>query len=533
MKYTLSLSFLLLLFLTPILGNSQNNCSPHDHPANDIRSKGFMDAGGQTIANDFQLSANTTNFSLEQIEANLWTEDGEIASIDVVFFNNDNGHPGLVLGDTISNVVPTSQIVIDQEEDFDIRRVVLDLPQAIDFEGTGTEPVKYWIQLIAHASILGKRVGWEINGVEVEGEGVNYSNPAINYWLVNETWDGVFTLNGVCTLAEGCLIPENVAASNIETNQATIVWNGWPEAESYTVEYGFSGFTPGTGNGVEVSVPSSTTEVILDNLELITSYDVYIKTVCNEGESIFTIPFNFTTNDFYCQVGNLDTIEPISNVEFAGIENRSPAALDEAPAHEYFLDISAQVVPGESYEIIVEGNTGGNYQDGVSLFIDWNQDNTFNNTTERYDIGILENSNGEDGIQISKIVEVPTNALAGITRMRLVKEFYANMYPIDGCTWVTYGQVEDYAIQVGTLSTNSIETNSFSIYPNPVSNVLNITSQHPITKMEIYSIMGQKVFEQTIDATRTEVDVNKFSPGMYFVKIEAEGITRTQKFLKK
>ncbi len=513
---------------------AQESCTPLDHPSNAIRSKAFMDAGGQTVANDFHLSANTLNFSVEQIEANLWTEEGDIASLDLVFYNNSSdNHPGTIVGDTIFNIIPTSQVILDDEDGFDIRRVVISLPTPLELEGSGIAPVKYWVQLIAHASLPGKRVGWELNGVEVSNEGVNYSNPNINHWLVNETWDGVFTINGECTLIEGCLIPDNVTATSIGINEATIEWIGDAAAVSYLLEYGPAGFVPATGQGIELPVSAGTTTVVLTDLEMVTTYDVYTKTICEDGESIFTIPLTFSTIDEYCSIGNLDTIEPISFVEFAGIENRSPAGLNDAPAHEYFLNQIAEVIPGETYTITVEGNTGGNYSDGVTVFFDWNQDGEFNNTTERYDIGILENSSGEDGVQISAQIEVPQNALSGNTRMRLAKEFYANAYPTDGCYWISYGQAEDYGVTVGVLSTNEVDTVSFSVYPNPVSDNLNIKSDKIISSMEIYNLIGHKVYDNTLGASEAQLDVSHLSSGVYLVKIISEKSSETLKIIKK
>lgn len=446
-----------LLFLIPtclvlfgLSTYSQSSCTPHDHPSSTVRSKGFTDVSGQTVANDFLISANTLAFDAEQMELNLWTMDDTVGSVDLVFFNNDGIHPGTVVGDTIQNIVPTSQEIldIDDEEGFQIRKVVLDFPNPIALQGTGTEPVKYWVEVIAHPTTPGNRIGWELNGEDVFGEGVNFTNPTIDYFMVNENWDGVFKLSGQCTVAEGCLIPETVTATNIGNHEATINWVGFPEAESYTLVYGESGFDLDSGEGETISIPGGQTSVTLEDLELISEYDVYIKTICTDGESLFTVPFRFTTTDIYCDMDVLEEIEPITYVEFAGIANRTDAALNESPGHELFLDIEGEVVPGQTYTFTMEGNTGGDYENGISVFIDWNQDGVFDNTTERYDIGVLYSSTGEDGKQITAEIEVPTTVAPGKTRMRVLKEFYANTYVPDGCAWLSYGQAEDYTIAI-------------------------------------------------------------------------------------
>lgn len=516
-------------------GVAQEQCTPHDHPGNPIRSKAFMDAGGQRVANDFIISANTLNFSATRMEANLWTKESEISYLDIIFYTDDNNHPGTVVGDTLSAIVPTSQEIIDtdSQDNFDIRKVILDFPTAVDLSGTGTEPVKYWVELVAYPSVPGKRIGWELNGVEVSGEGVNYTNSAVNYWMVNETWDGVFSLHGQCTVTEGCHIPEAVTASEIGTNEATISWTGTTDATSYILEYGPLGFVQGSDDGTIVEISSEFTSYTITGLDNVTAYQVYVKTICTEGESIPSVPLAFTTSDFYCEIGNLDTIEPITYVEFAGIENRSPSGLNDAPAHEYFLDIQAEVVPGETYTIVVEGNTGGPYEDGVTAFFDWNQDNQFNNSTERYDIGILTSSTGEDGFQISAQITVPANALPGVTRMRLMKEFYANAYIIDGCTWISYGQAEDYQMVVGSLGIEDQALENINLFPNPVHDVLNIKAKENLSSVAIYNLLGQEVLKSNLNNIQESIDVSALNTGVYLAKVEINGKSKTYKIIKK
>ena len=523
---------LLMLAITPLLSTAQTtSCTPHDLPGNPIRSKAFIDQG-QMVANDFHLSANTLNFSVEKLRANLWTEDGEIAAVTIVFHENDNGHPGAVIGDTVANIIPTSQLIIgiDHEDDFEIRDVILDLPTPFDLVGSGTAPKKYWVQLIATASNFLKSVGWEVNGVHVDGEGVNYSNSTINYWIENDTWDGVFSISGECTIAEGCLIPENLKASNITTSSAEISWEGSPEASNYELEYGHAGFVQGSGTIVTLDAELST--FILDELDSVTSYDVYMKTICSDEQSIYSIPLTFKTVDDYCEIETIEITEPISYVEFAGIQNTTSTALDGTPGHEFFLEMVADVEPGSSYNIIVRGNTGGDYDNGITAFIDWNQDGILNNTTERYDIGVLTNSNGEDGQEISTTIVVPANALPGTTRLRIIKEFYSGEHVMDACFWVSYGQIEDYSVEVASLGTDQFDLNSFSFFPNPAKEILSFQATTPVSKLVFYNALGQEVLRKSVNATSSQVDISSLSKGLYFMEVNIHGESKTFKVLR-
>jgi len=161
-------------------------------------------------------------------------------------------------------------------------------------------------------------------------------------------------------------------------------------------------------------------------------------------------------DDDYC--GPLDYgygTQPITYVNFAGIDNRSSASTS-SPDHEYFLDVEANVNKGEEYEIILEGNTVGNWTNSFTVFIDWNQNNSFEDLGERYEVGAIENSTGEDGQQLIGNISVPIFAHSGSTRMRIMKKYGSNSYSEDPCNADNfggndaYGQAEDYTVVINS-----------------------------------------------------------------------------------
>lgn len=86
-----------------------------------------------------------------------------------------------------------------------------------------------------------------------------------------------------------CLPPFNLAASAITSGGATIGWqtiNG----TGFTLEWGPSGFTPGSSTGTLVSPASNPT--VLTGLNPNTTYDVYVADTCN---GTFAGPLTFTT----------------------------------------------------------------------------------------------------------------------------------------------------------------------------------------------------------------------------------------------
>ena len=79
-----------------------------------------------------------------------------------------------------------------------------------------------------------------------------------------------------------CPAPTNVAASSIATNTATISWAG--SAQSYTIEYGETGFVLGNGT----IVTSSTNSINLVGLNPNSHYTVFVNADCGVEDGIST-----------------------------------------------------------------------------------------------------------------------------------------------------------------------------------------------------------------------------------------------------
>lgn len=81
---------------------------------------------------------------------------------------------------------------------------------------------------------------------------------------------------------------------------------------------------------------------------------------------------------------------------------------------------------------------------------------------------------------------------------------------------IQFGHVRVYDIS-GVLSTNDFISESFDVYPNPASEVLNIRMKNNLSleNVTVYNNLGQIVKT----AQQNTIDVSTFSPGVYFVEI--------------
>src|SRR5690606_29306378 len=186
-------------------------------------------------------------------------------------------------------------------------------------------------------------------------------------------------------------------------------------------------------------------------------------------------------------------VEAISNVTFAGIDNDSDPE-DEMLSYEDFTAIAGNVTIGQSYPITVQGNTWGDFDTFISAYIDWNQNGSYDDAGEYYEIGVITDSDGTDGIQASGNIAVPADAMVGTTTMRIVKNY--DEYAPGPCASAAdglFGQTEEYTLNVGTLGAPAFDTANFKSYPNPMNNHLNLEYANIMERVTIYNLLGQTV----------------------------------------
>lgn len=85
----------------------------------------------------------------------------------------------------------------------------------------------------------------------------------------------------------------------------------------------------------------------------------------------------------------------------------------------------------------------------------------------------------------------------------------------------------------GSLSTPDFNLLNFSYYPNPVQHTLSISNTSNIDEVEIISVTGKSILAKKINSDHSEIDLSTVSSGVYFLKVKAEGKTKTIKIVKK
>ncbi len=83
-----------------------------------------------------------------------------------------------------------------------------------------------------------------------------------------------------------------------------------------------------------------------------------------------------------------------------------------------------------------------------------------------------------------------------------------------------------------TLTTNTFDFANLTYSPNPVENILNISSEDVIQKVTIYNYLGQAVVQQSSAISTLNLDLGFLIKGNYFVKLESESKQKVIKIHK-
>ena len=84
-----------------------------------------------------------------------------------------------------------------------------------------------------------------------------------------------------------------------------------------------------------------------------------------------------------------------------------------------------------------------------------------------------------------------------------------------------------------TASIDDYDSKLFSVFPNPVIDILNIDGNASIDSIEIINQLGQSVLEVDINSMfNNQINLSKLNTGIYFLKVKSASKTQTLQILK-
>jgi len=91
-----------------------------------------------------------------------------------------------------------------------------------------------------------------------------------------------------------CTPPENLSLESVGVNTADINWTAGADETQWEVKYGEPGFDPDDDEGSS-QIVNDDPQTTLTDLSSNTTYEIYLRALCENSDSMFTPPLQFTT----------------------------------------------------------------------------------------------------------------------------------------------------------------------------------------------------------------------------------------------
>ncbi|TMM29613.1 T9SS type A sorting domain-containing protein [Polaribacter aestuariivivens] len=388
-------------------------------------------------------------------------------------------------------------------------------PSSINSDGTvvmtisnldGKTPQKYTINIVAAGNTVSQNIDVALSLTESTFDTINLQTPT----------------NG----SAGVPVSE------------TFTWEAEPNASTYDIEVATdSNFT---NKIITENTPNNSYTSNILNSGTTYYWRVKPKNSCAEG--VFSNTFNFTTEVCVVCTSVANTTYETSTtlVKFNTINNATPV---KNSGYEDFTSISTTVVINSSYDLTINANTAddaeGFYSTKTLVWIDWNQNCSFTDPGEQYDLGTATATTNGATTLSPLTITVPSNANLGSTTMRVTTKFTGEGNP-SSCEMGADAEVEDYTIIVDNV--NAIPDNTFSefnLYPNPSSGVINlkfdIEENSSDIAIQLFDVRGrlvsEKKFNNISNRFSEEISYENVSKGLYLVKISNGSKQTTKKLI--
>lgn len=329
------------------------------------------------------------------------------------------------------------------------------------------------------------------------------------------------------------LAPANVAVTNISHTEATVSWADDPTTSNYIVQYRPVGNFPWSSP----FTPPNQNFLSLSGLMPCTAYEVRVAKICNNVQGSWSTIVVFNTKLNYCTSESANSgIMHTTNVTVtpsgtAQMISNSTASLytdyrPDASRRVYLLWDSVNNGISVTKNGVVSPNAAF-----VTAWIDFNANGIFE-TSE-----IILNSTGSSSNISNGQFSVPSLASVGgnISCAVTMRVVFSNTAVANGCGNFAYGEVEDYDVYLSAESNLGIndwkKDNEISVYPNPTSDILQVSGISSELEYTIYNAVGQKISKGKTN--HKKINVNHLINGVYFIEFNEKENQVRLKFIKK
>ncbi|MCL6296309.1 reprolysin-like metallopeptidase [Jejuia spongiicola] len=202
-----------------------------------------------------------------------------------------------------------------------------------------------------------------------------------------------------------------------------------------------------------------------------------------------------------------------------------------------YMSSPTDVNRNSSYNLTINANTDGNFTTATKVWIDWNQNCSFDDAGEEYNLGDATNtSDGATGNSPLSIT-IPNDATLGNTIMRVSTKFKDDGLPTS-CENGFDGEVEDYALNVQvSLAVEEFGFDNFAVFPNPNKGEFTIKLNSSLSSnvnVEVYDLRGRKIYKNRYKNAgdfNEKINLNNVQSGMYILNVSDDKRKSTRKII--
>ena len=314
-------------------------------------------------------------------------------------------------------------------------------------------------------------------------------------------------------LEQGCPPADNLTGTPISGTEAVLQWdtNGGNE---WNLEWGLSGFTPGSGNIITGLTSPTYTVSGLNNS---TTYDFYVTGVCTTENSITRMgtwsqpPENNTCNTAISIPVNATCSPQIVSNTGATDSGISSPACGSYQGTDVWFSFTTSNNPGNFIHIETSAVQGGNLLDPAMAI--------YSGDCNNLSIEACDDNSGTNNF--SKIT-IPS-PLPDTT-------YYIRLWSSGNSPT---GEANLCVYDPSLASTASLVKEDFYFYPMPVQEYLYWESSLKVEHLEIYDFTGKKVYQLNTFPIHNKLNIGFLKNGIYFIKVQTKTKKGVFKIIKK
>lgn len=297
-----------------------------------------------------------------------------------------------------------------------------------------------------------------------------------------------------------------------------------------------------TGNSADIPVSPNT------------SYKVWVRNNCSGTYGMWSAPITFMTPCVAYAAANLPWTEGFEGVATVGTD-AFPSCWDEENGDWRTSNADTTTYDSDAHSgvnFVTNAWSATNeklWTPGFELVANQSYDFSFwyasfqaagDQPYDDWDLSVLVNSaqNGTGATVVGTPV-VSAGEFAPTTYTKITRTFtpasngiyyFGLNVSANGTPW--YLSFDDFEVKTSQLSTPDIAAKNISFHPNPVKDVLHLSSVETMTEASVYNVLGQQVVKTSLGSNQATLDLSSLNAGTYIVKVSSANGQKTIKIAK-